>query len=203
MRTIDRRCAIKLLALGLAVASEDLFANENDAAADPGIVSDWMEEALTVKGSDSPLKLERFLDPFYIVEEPLIWTPNYDQKGYPKITVPRGFVTDLASIPRIFWTALRPDGEYAYAAIVHDYLYWNQKIQKNKADYIFKMSMEDFELSQVLVQSLYISVAVLGEYAWKSNKEKKKKGEKRVLKVFPPSSRVRWEDWRKNEKNFV
>ncbi len=41
------------------------------------------------------------------------------------IHVPAGFVTDLASVPRIFWTLLPPDGKYAKAAIIHDYLYDN------------------------------------------------------------------------------
>ncbi|MDI5166053.1 DUF1353 domain-containing protein, partial [Salmonella enterica subsp. enterica serovar Montevideo] len=33
------------------------------------------------------------------------------------IEVPVGFVTDLATVPRIFWSLLPPDGEYAKAAI--------------------------------------------------------------------------------------
>ncbi|ECG8634089.1 DUF1353 domain-containing protein, partial [Salmonella enterica subsp. salamae] len=41
------------------------------------------------------------------------------------IEVPAGFVTDLATIPRIFWSLMPPDGKYAKAAIIHDYLYDN------------------------------------------------------------------------------
>lgn len=39
------------------------------------------------------------------------------------ITVPMGFVTDLASIPRGLWNLFPPHGRYDYAAVVHDYLY--------------------------------------------------------------------------------
>jgi hypothetical protein len=39
------------------------------------------------------------------------------------ITVPTGFPTDGASIPRIFWPILGPHGSYFGAAIIHDYLY--------------------------------------------------------------------------------
>lgn len=42
-----------------------------------------------------------------------------------QIIVPKGFKTDLASIPRILWTisGMDPDGLYRGAAVVHDYLY--------------------------------------------------------------------------------
>lgn len=39
------------------------------------------------------------------------------------IRVPAGFVTDFASIPRMFWDWIPPTGPYAKAAVVHDYLY--------------------------------------------------------------------------------
>ncbi|EEH9150712.1 DUF1353 domain-containing protein, partial [Salmonella enterica subsp. enterica serovar Kentucky] len=53
------------------------------------------------------------------------------------IEVPAGFVTDLASVPRIFWTLLPPDGKYAKAAIIHDYMYDNALRTKKEADRIF------------------------------------------------------------------
>lgn len=36
--------------------------------------------------------------------------------------VPQGFVTDLASVPRVFWSLLPPQGGYEAAAVLHDYL---------------------------------------------------------------------------------
>jgi len=36
------------------------------------------------------------------------------------ITIPAGFSTDLASVPRIFWWFLPPTGAYEKAAVVHD-----------------------------------------------------------------------------------
>lgn len=38
---------------------------------------------------------------------------------------------------RIFWTLLSPDGKYAKAAIIHDYLYDNALRTKKEADRIF------------------------------------------------------------------
>lgn len=53
------------------------------------------------------------------------------------ISVPAGFVTDLATVPRIFWSVMPPDGKYAKAAIIHDYLYDNALRTKKEANLIF------------------------------------------------------------------
>lgn len=37
------------------------------------------------------------------------------------ITIPDGFETDLASVPRIFWAFLPPSGVYERAAVLHDF----------------------------------------------------------------------------------
>ncbi len=43
------------------------------------------------------------------------------------LTVPVGFVTDLASTPILVWPILPPWDEYARAAVVHDYLFQTGK----------------------------------------------------------------------------
>jgi hypothetical protein len=40
------------------------------------------------------------------------------------ITVPKGFVTDLASIPRLVSGVMPPDGPWTEAAVIHDALYF-------------------------------------------------------------------------------
>lgn len=54
----------------------------------------------------------------WIVDAPLA----YDD-GANRITVPVGLITDLASIPRGGWNVLPPDGPWAKAAVIHDFLY--------------------------------------------------------------------------------
>jgi hypothetical protein len=39
-----------------------------------------------------------------------------------RIHIPAGFETDLASVPRIFWALLPPQGAYEKAAVLHDFL---------------------------------------------------------------------------------
>ncbi|EDV9907329.1 DUF1353 domain-containing protein [Salmonella enterica subsp. enterica] len=76
--------------------------------------------------------LDHFL---WRVYEPFAFYLSDDESDV--IEVPAGFVTDLASVPRIFWTLLPPDGKYAKAAIIHDYLYDNALRTKKEADLIF------------------------------------------------------------------
>lgn len=57
------------------------------------------------------------------------------------IEVPTGFITDLATIPRIFWSLMPPDWRYAKAAIIHDYLYDNALRTKKETDLISQDGM--------------------------------------------------------------
>lgn len=43
--------------------------------------------------------------------------------GRSVVHVEAGFITDFASVPRIFWNLLPPTGRYARAALLHDKLY--------------------------------------------------------------------------------
>jgi hypothetical protein len=76
---------------------------------------------MVAKFNENP-KLEMLGNYQFRVIDPLVYACSQHTNGA-AITVPEGFVTDLASIPRILWDFLPPDGSYAPAAIVHDYLY--------------------------------------------------------------------------------
>ncbi|EBS8367500.1 DUF1353 domain-containing protein [Salmonella enterica subsp. diarizonae serovar 50:z:-] len=45
--------------------------------------------------------------------------------------------SDIISVPRVFWSVMPPDGKYAKAAIIHDYMYDNALRTKQEADLIF------------------------------------------------------------------
>ncbi|EHA0572220.1 DUF1353 domain-containing protein [Salmonella enterica] len=78
------------------------------------------------------------------------------------IEVPAGFVTDLASVPRIFWTLLPPDGKYAKAAIIHDYLYDNALRTKQEADLIFLDGMTVLGVPHWKCTIMYLAVRWFG-----------------------------------------
>ncbi len=53
----------------------------------------------------------------YELTAPLVY-----EGGADTITVPEGFTTDLASVPRLFWSLLPPTGVYERSAVLHDWL---------------------------------------------------------------------------------
>ena len=103
-----------------------------------------------------------------------------------RITVPAGFVTDLASIPRQFWGPplyLTPTGRYSRAAIVHDYLYWSQKCTRDQADRLLVIAMKESAVTSFDEAVIYEGVHVGGDRAWKGNAADRARGIPRILPV--------------------
>jgi hypothetical protein len=162
-------------------------------------IAQWKSEAKDVEGA---LYLGRFADPTYFITKPISWKPNPGQEKYKPVTVPVGFVTDFASIPRAFWSLLRPDGIYAYAAVIHDWLYWEQDRSKDTSDMTLKFAMQDFKIDAVTVNAIYAGVSAGGGSAWADNKRLKASGEKRILKKYPEDPTTRWDDYKKRTDVF-
>lgn len=163
----------------------------------------WMAEIFSKRALKGPLHLMRFVEPIYVVTQPIAWKPNSNQLEHKSVSVPIGFVTDLASIPRIFWAVIKPDDEYTYAAIIHDYLYWDQKVTREEADNILKYAMEDLQVSSIKIAAIYNAVRLAGESSWTNNQKLKSQGEKRILRNYPDNPITYWKDWRKEPLNFA
>jgi uncharacterized pyridoxamine 5'-phosphate oxidase family protein len=140
-------------------------------------------------------------DYYFIKGGPIIWRPNPGQT-FKAVNVPEGFVTDLASVPRAFWEIMRPEGRYAYAAVVHDYLYWMQDRSKEEADKIFRFAMEDAKVDATKISTLYSAVDLLGRSAWENNRKLKESGERRILKKFPTDFTTSWAEWKSQPDIF-
>jgi hypothetical protein len=157
----------------------------------------WMDRWMAVRLPVGPLHIARFKDPIYVLTRPIGWKPNTEQDSRLKmVEVPKGFVTDFASIPWQFWSMLRPDGDYAYAAVIHDYLYWTQQTSREIADEIFYLAMLDFKIDSPIAHAIYYAVRLGGEPSWKENAALKARGERRVLKILPDDPRVTWAEWK-------
>lgn len=206
MRTLDRRHALKLLSGQLVLSAVGtLITEETSAVGDIGKspAEIWMDEVLRTRALDKPLAISRFVEPMYYLLQPFTWTPNEDNgPTYHAVTVPRGFVTDLASIPRSLWSILPRDGDYAHAAILHDYLYWFQSTSREYADNVFRIAMRDLEVSPSQVSSIYGAVRTLGQSAWDSNARLRANGERRVLVKFPTVANTRWAVWKQFRDYF-
>ncbi len=78
------------------------------------------------------------------------------------IEVPAGNVTDLASVPRLLWALFPPNGRYAKAAIIHDYLYANALRTKSAADRIFLDGMTVLGVPKWKRTVMYWAVRLFG-----------------------------------------
>lgn len=118
---------------------------------------------------------------FYLLENFIYWSDLLDAA----ITVPINFITDMASIPRPLWTLYPPWGKYGPAAILHDWLYWQQSLtgKREVADQIFHEAMISCGCDRVTVAELYAALALFGEFAWQNNARLKASG---YTKMFVP-----------------
>jgi len=162
----------------------------------------WLDKLTNRKSLGAPLSLLRFADAVYVLTKPIAWAPNPGQphKG---VEVPAGFVTDFGSLPRVFWSLLRPSDEYAYAAVIHDYLYWTQDRSREESDQVFRLVMEDLSISPTMILTVYQAVRSFGDGAWDSNAKLKANGEKRVLKMFPTDPSTTWDAFKKHPEVFA
>lgn len=74
-------------------------------------------------------------------------------------TVPAGYVTDFASVPRVFWAIAPPLGPYAKAAVVHDWYCEHPEILgRAKTDKMFYDGMRILNVSPRLAFSMWAAV---------------------------------------------
>jgi hypothetical protein len=97
------------------------------------------------------------------------------------INVENGFLTDFASVPRLFWVAFPKWGKYGNASIIHDWLYWTQTRPRAEADKIFLEAMAVSGVHPVVRYFMYQAVNLFGWAAWMRNEEDMAQGFNRQL----------------------
>ena len=79
------------------------------------------------------------------------------------VTVPEGFVTDFASIPKAFQWLIHPFGSHAPAAVLHDYLYAiGQKRARKYADLLFLYAMRESGVRRWRAWTMFLMVKLFG-----------------------------------------
>ena len=85
------------------------------------------------------------------------------------VAVPRGFVTDFASVPRLLWFFVAPWGRHGPAAVLHDYGYWLQDPPDRRYwDHVFDEAMRVLEVHPWTRRLLFLAVRWFGGFAWRS-----------------------------------
>jgi len=145
---------------------------------------------------DTVLIVSPFADgTFWHTRAPLEWVSRVSGRG---VTVPAGFVTDFASIPRIIWPLLPKWGKYGLASVVHDYLYAVGRGERADADAALLEAMEDLRESHWRYSLVYAGVRLAGSIAWRVSARRRSAGEIRIIADFPTDATVTWEAFRQS-----
>lgn len=111
----------------------------------------------------TPLELEYIDGKNYRLLAPF----QYDASGF-TVSVPAGFVTDFASIPKFLWNLLPPTGTYGKAAVVHDYMYRTpDAYSKEIADATFLEAMQYLGVGRLTRYTMYLAVRLFGGSSYK------------------------------------
>jgi len=103
---------------------------------------------------------------------------EYHVGTYPSdeiIVVPAGFITDFASIPKIFWPIISPTGEHGKAAVIHDYCYYSACYSRLRSDAIFLEGMKVLKVKKWKRDAMYFGVVLGGWKAWHDHRQREKK----------------------------
>lgn len=100
----------------------------------------------------------------------------YEDCFAPPFIVPKGFVTDFASIPRFLWSVLPPHGAAMPASVIHDFCYTthpygstgsDMEIERVIADQQFKKNLIAAGISKFQAEIMYRAVRWFGAYRFK------------------------------------
>lgn len=86
--------------------------------------------------------------------------------GFFQITVPNGFTTDLASVPRWLAWLYSPTGRHQQAAVFHDYMYATCNTSRYEADAVFRIIMIRSGVSRWRALTIYLAVRAFGWMFW-------------------------------------
>jgi len=126
-------------------------------------------------GFNGPLVAEKLRGRLWKVHESFVYEVGHDEVIY----VPRGFVTDLASVPRPFWPICPTDDGYSQAAVLHDWLCRHQgKVEKfytvRRTSEIFYNAMRELGIGKLRAGIMFRAVLHFGPQ-WDKPSTKRKK----------------------------
>lgn len=134
---------------------------------------------------------------FWITVEDMIYQIGSTNE---RIVVPKGFVTDFASIPQPLWSlGLSPHGRYSRAAVVHDYLYWSQGCTRDQSDRLLVLAMKESNVSGFDEFFVYQGVNKGGEIPWYANTAERNAGSPRIVPenyLRPADPNIEWPTYR-------
>jgi hypothetical protein len=103
---------------------------------------------------------------FWVVKAPLVWNEIPGSPSFANITVPVGFTTDLASVPKIIRNIFDVDGRSRAPAVLHDWLYAVQRTTKTDADEFLRLALIATGEKPWVARTYWLGVHLGGASAW-------------------------------------
>lgn len=113
----------------------------------------------------------------WMLQSPLIY--QIGQNPADVVIVPRGFITDFASVPqplRALRDLMPSTDRYGIPSLVHDYLYWRQDCTRDQADNIMEIALKEAGVSLVERKVVHEGIRQFGQSAWDENKRSRESG---------------------------
>jgi len=109
-------------------------------------------------------------DTLWQLDAPLTYESDLAQRTW---TVPAGFVTDFASVPRLPLAYLVGGGIGDAAAVIHDYLYQTHDCKdRGEADRVFREALTATGTATWRGQMMYMALRLAGSSSWKSGPDR-------------------------------
>ena len=121
----------------------------------------------------------------WVLIDPFSYDVGEEDSGI-RITVPRRYVTDFASVPRFLWPLIDPYGRPGWAAIIHDWLYYvhrwpprgiqswpdfSEPMSRREADEVFLEAMAVLGVGWFKRRAMHLAVRLFGRGAWDRKRE--------------------------------
>ena len=130
----------------------------------------------------TPLQVRHHDDNTWTLVAPFSYDVGCEGSGE-TISVPAGFRTDFASVPRALWWLYNPTGRWGKAAVIHDWLYHNAGLPivvgrnvyrqprsviytRREADRIFLEGMRVLRVRWSARRTMYTAVRLGGRWPW-------------------------------------
>ena len=109
-----------------------------------------------------PLKLEYIDGKEWKLTNAFVYYTDLPVK-YKAFTIPSGFITDFATIPKILCFVFDRFGKYGKAAVLHDYLYSQCPVSRDTADDMFLEAMKVLGVNKTRRYLIYFAVRLFGK----------------------------------------
>ncbi|WP_457625058.1 DUF1353 domain-containing protein [Persephonella sp.] len=115
----------------------------------------------------TPLKVELDDGEKWILAEEFTAYSEKIGKGRVYFTVPAGFKTDFASVPKVFLSFLRWRDKFNKASVIHDWLYNTKILSRKEADRVYLELMLVLGIEKWKAYLFYIAVRLFGFFRWR------------------------------------